>query len=122
MLKKVFGIKKLNFWRLAFIFIGLTITVLFLLWNSPYEPRAQMMNGSMGNMMKQMHISKATIYDLFTSDGIQKAQTESQSNDSNHQDQDDGMVKINFLTTMIIFILLPLIIGGSIILAIVWIK
>lgn len=123
MLEKVFDKKKLNFWRLAFIFLGLIITVLFLLWGSPQEPKSQMMDGSMGNMMKQMHVSNITIYDLLTNKETQnQMQTQSSGMDSHHQSQGEAIIKLHFLTTAIIFILLPLIIGGSIILAIVWIK
>lgn len=123
MFEKVFGKKKLNFWRLAFIFLGLTITVLFFLWRAPQEPKAQMMDSSMGNMMKQMHLSNAAIYDLLTN-GEAQSQTQNQSSiaDSHHEGQGEGIIKLNFLTTATIFFLLPLIIGGSIILAIVWIK
>lgn len=123
MFEKVFDKKKLNFWRLAFIFIGLTLSILFFLWSSPQEPKAQMMNVSMGNMMKQMHVSNTTIYDLFTNGETQnQTQNQSSNTDSHHQGQESGIVKLNFLTTAIIFFLLPLIIGGSIILAIVWFK
>lgn len=119
----MFDKKKLNFWRLTFIFLGLVITTLFFLWNSPQEPKAQMMTDSMGNMMKQMHISNLTIYDLLTN-GEGQSQTQNQSNNASnhHQGQEDGITKLNFLTTAIIFILLPFIIGGAIILAIVWVR
>jgi len=41
---------------------------------------------------------------------------------SHHQGQAPIIYKVNYLSTALIFLLLPLIIGGSIILAIVWIK
>ena len=111
--------KKTNFWRLAFIYAGLVIATLFLLWSSPREPNAQMMTGSMGNMMKDMHINGTTIYSL-----LDRPEQQNQMGDmlSHHQNQEPIVIKLNFLLTALIFILLPLIIGGSIILAIVWIR
>ncbi|MCX7922263.1 MAG: hypothetical protein N3B21_09675 [Clostridia bacterium] len=116
----MFDKKKLNFWRLAFIFTGFTVLVLVYLWNSPQEPKAMMMDGSMGNMMKQMHVTNMTIYDLLTSEKEKQASMSEMH--SHHQGQSSVIFKLNFLTTGIIFLLLPFIIGGSIILAIVWIK
>jgi hypothetical protein len=120
---KTINKKKLHFWRLAFIFGGFAIITLLLLWNSPQEPKAQMMTGSMGNTMAQMHVSNITIYDLLKSEKMQE-QTQSQTDNmsSHHANQATIVVQLNFLTTALIFLLLPLIIGGSIILAIVWIK
>ena len=123
MLDKMFDKRKLNFWRLAFLFAGLAIITLFLLWNSPQEKQAQMMDGSMGNMMKQMHVSNITIYDLLGKGGQQGQMAEQMSEmHSHHQGQAPMIYKLNYLSTAAIFLLLPLIIGGSIILAIVWIK
>jgi hypothetical protein len=119
----MFDKKKLNFWRLAFLFAGLTIITLFLLWNSPQQPKVQMMDSSMGNMMKQMHVSNITIYDLLKNDDMQnQMQSQMSEMSSHHQNQASIIFKLNFLSTAIIFFLLPLIIGGSIILTIVWIK
>lgn len=115
----MFDKKKMNFWRLAFIFAGFAIITLFLLWSSPQESRAQMMDNSMGNMMKQMHVSNVTIYDLL---GGEETQSQMSSMHSNGKDTSPVIVNLNFLSTGIIFLLLPIIIGGSIILTIVWIK
>ena len=123
MLDKLFDKKKLHFWRLAFIFGGFAIVILLLLWSSPQEPKAQMMTSSMGNTMAQMHVSNITIYDLLKNENMQEqsqSQTDSMSN--HHENQSPIVVQLNFLTTALIFLLLPLIIGGSIIMAIVWIK
>lgn len=118
----MFDKKKLNFWRLAFIFTGFIVIILMILWSSPREPNAQMMNVSMGNMMKQMHASNMNIYEL-----LSKANQENQMGDmtemiKHHQNQAKIIYNLNFITTAIIFLLLPLIIGGSIVLAIVWKK
>lgn len=123
MLDKIFDKKKLHFWRLAFIFGGFAIITLLLLWSSPQEPKAQMMTNSMGNTMSQMHVSNITIYDLLRNENMQEqSQGQTDSSSSHHEGQAAAIVKLNFLTTAVIFLLLPLIIGGSIILAIVWIN
>jgi hypothetical protein len=120
---EVFDKKKINFWRLAFIFTGLTIVTLVLLWSSPQFPKAGSMDGSMGNMMKDMHVSSKTIYDLFATEKGQNQMKESMKEmHSHHQGQAPVIYKLNFLSTAIIFFLLPFIIGGTIILTIVWIK
>jgi hypothetical protein len=119
----MFDKKRINFWRLCFVFSGITIITLVLLWSSPKLPKAQMMDGSMGNMMKQMHVQGKTIYDLFSSDNGQSQMKENMKEmHSHHQGQSPVIYKLNFLSTAIIFILLPLILGGAIILTIVWIK
>lgn len=123
MLDKIFDKKKLHFWRLAFIFGGFAIITLLLLWSSPQEPKAQMMTSSMGNTMAQMHVSNITIYDLLKNENMQEqSQSQTDSMSSHHDSQSPIVVQLNFLMTALIFLLLPLIIGGSIILAIVWIK
>jgi len=115
--------KKINFWRLAFIFFGLAVVTLVLLWSSPQLPKAQMMDGSMGNMMKQMHVASKTIYDLFSTENGQSQMKESMKEmHSHHQGQSPVVYNLNILSTAIIFILLPFIIGGAVILTIVWIK
>lgn len=123
---KKFHNGKLNFWRLAFLFGGLTIITLFLLWSSPQQPKAGMMNDSMGNMMKQMHVSNITIYDLLkkgeTQNPMQSQMSQMSQMSSHHQNQASIIFKLNFLSTAAIFFLLPLIIGGAVILTIVWIK
>jgi len=116
----MFDKRKNNFWRLTFIFLGLTIFILVLLWNSPQSPKAQMMDSSMGNMMKQMHVGSKTIYELFGTKSGQNSMNESMS--SHHQDKTSMMYRLNFVSTAVIFFLIPFIIGGAIILTIVWIK
>lgn len=113
----MFAKKKLNFWRLAFIYIGLTVTILLLLWSSPYKSQSAMMDGSMGSMMKSMHMSNASIYDL-----LGNPEAQQQTNESSGHHDNSPVYNMAVLTTGIVFLLLPLIIGGSIMLAIIWIK
>jgi hypothetical protein len=115
----MFNKKKLNFWRLSFIFIGITVLILFMLWSSPQAGKAAMMNTSMGNMMKSMHVSNIYIYDLF---GQSEHPQQMAGMNQMHTNQAPIIYKLSFVTTSIIFILLPFIIGGTIILALVWFK
>jgi hypothetical protein len=125
----MFDKKKLNFWRLAIIFIGFTSITLMSLWLSPQGKLATMMNESMANMAS-MHLKNATIYDLVgSSDGDSSTVDagtvlQSQSNDSSqhHDGYSSGIKTLSVITTIIIFTFIPLIIFGTIILAIVWIK
>jgi hypothetical protein len=114
----MFNKKKLSFWRLSFIFIGITVLILFMLWSLPQESKAAMMNTSMGNMMKSMHIS-SNIYDFF---GQSELGEQMNGMSKTHSNQAPIIYKLSFVTTSFIFILLPFIIGGSIILALVWFK
>lgn len=115
----MFDKKKINFWRLTFIFAAITIVTLFLLWNSPQQPKGQMMTSSMGNMMKQMHVQNITVSDLLSPSEQQNQMNEMHSH---HQNQAPMIIKLNFLTTAIIFFLLPFIIAGAVTLAVVWVK
>lgn len=117
----MFDKKKLNFWRLAFLFAGFTILTLFFLWSSPREPEAQMMAGSMGSMMKQMHVANVTIYDLLAK-GEPEELSSMKEMMSHHQNQSQVIKGLNFLSTAIILLFIPFIFGGSIVLAIVWKK
>lgn len=111
--------KKRNFWRLAFLFTSFAVLVLVMLWSSPRSTQAPMMDQNMGSMMKQMHVARTTIYEL-----LQRGDHATQMDEmhSHHQSQAKVIFQLNYLSTALIFLLLPLIIGGSIILAIVWIK
>lgn len=111
--------KKLHFWRLTFIFGALTIITLFFLWSAPEARKVEMMTTSMGNMAQSMHVSNITLYDLFREEEGKEQMAQMHSH---HQAQAPIIWNLSFLTTGLIFLLLPFIIGGSIILAILWIK
>jgi len=113
----MFDKKKLNFWRLAVLFTGMTITILFLLWSSPYKSKSAMMDGTMATMMKSMHLSNLNVSDLLQ---YPRSQQNVESTAGHHEDSQ--AYNIGVLTTSVVFLLLPLLIGGSIILAIIWIK
>jgi hypothetical protein len=124
----MFDKKKLNFWRLAIIFIGFIAITLSALWLSPQGTKATMMNESMANMAS-MHLNNVTIYDLIggndtdTGSSASSIVTKTTSNSTQHHEGITSEVKIiGTMTTVIIFALLPLLLCGIIILSIVWIK
>lgn len=122
----MFDKKKLNFWRLAVIFMGFTGITLIGLWLSPQEKKATMMTGSMADM-SSVHLENVTLYDLVGSseaDINKAAVSQAQTDDSSqhHEDEASAVKTMGIITTLIIFALIPLIIFGTIILAIVWIK
>jgi hypothetical protein len=115
----MFNKKKIIFWRMAFIYGGITIISLFLLWNSPSMVQSKMMASSMGNTMKSMHLSNTTIYGLFSGENMSNQMASMAS----HTGKLDSMkYNVGFYGTSIIYLLLPFIIGGTIILGIVWFK
>ena len=120
----MFSKKKIHFWRLAFIFAGITILILFFQWSAPNQQKAAMMNTSMGEMMKSMQLSNVNIRDLVkgSNDMTQGSSSSSSSTDSHHSEDQSNILRMSTLTTAIIFLSLPLIIGGTIILTIIWIK
>lgn len=122
----MFDKKKLNFWRLALGFAGLTLITLMFLWTGPLSPKAQMMDGSMGKMMAEMHAGNLTIYDFFIDiapeEHEEHEEHEAQEAENHHEDASSMMRRMNFWTTATVFLLLPLILGGAIVLTIVWFK
>lgn len=122
----MFDKKKLNFWRLAVIFSGFTVITLIALYLSPQEKKASMMNESMANMAS-MHLEDIKIYDLIGSPNIDTssgaaAQSTTKTGAEHHEDETSGVMAMGIISTVIIFTLLPLLICGTVILAIVWIK
>lgn len=113
----MFHKKKLNFWRLAILFIGFTVTILLLLWNSPTIPKPAMMNGTMGDTMRGMHTSNITIYDLLGNSEVKQQVAEKEEHHAK-----SPVYAIGVWTTGVIFLLMPFILGGSVILAIIWMK
>jgi hypothetical protein len=122
----MFDKKKLNFWRLAVIFSGFTVITLIALYLSPQEKKASMMNESMANMAS-MHLEDITIYDLIGSPNTDMssggaAQSATKTGEEHHEDGTSSVMVAGIISTVIIFTLLPLLICGTVILAIVWIK
>lgn len=112
--------KKRHFWQLSFIFIS--ITIVSLLYNWQYKSNLQssmsMMTQSMGNMMSSMHLQNIKLEDLFK----QEKESVENVNASHHDSQDPKLKRVHYFTTIIIIVLIPFIVAGSIFLAIVWIE
>ncbi len=122
----MFDKKKLNFWRLAIIFLGFTGVTLIALWLSPQEQKAAMMTESMATMSR-MHLENVTVYDLVGSSendmgSTSASQSQTDINSSHHDEEASGVKTIGIFTTIVIFALLPLILFGTVVLAIIWIK
>ncbi|BCN29584.1 hypothetical protein bsdtb5_08790 [Anaeromicropila herbilytica] len=81
------------------------------------------MNKSMSSMAIGMHLENSTVYDLLQKEESINSDQNITKETSNQVNEDSSETKtLGIITTVIIFGLLPLILGGSIILAIVWIK
>lgn len=76
-----------------------------------------MMGNNMGSMMKKMNMSNITIHDL-----IQYPVEKEPINIIENHHSNSPAYSMGILTSGIIFLLLPFIIGGSIILGIIWMK
>ena len=114
--------KKQNFWLLVIVFVGITIVALQIEWNSPRDPEATMMNKSMGNMMKQEHLSNVTLRQLLAYNLPENMMGQSSGHSNHHGEADQMLFGINRVTTLVIFALIPLILGGTVFLAVIWIK
>lgn len=111
--------KKLHFLQLTFVFTIITIGTLLFNWssNANLKNSMSMMGQSMGNMMSSMHLKNAKLSDLVTS----KEQTNTSKN-MNNETKEGYLKEIHYITTIIIVVLLPFIIGGTVFLAIVWFR
>jgi len=111
--------KKLNFWRLAFISAALVILTLMSVGHFSHPGNRSPMDASMGNMMKKEHAAGIGIYDLF---GAPETSPQMEQMHEHHRNQSGLIVATHVLTTGVILVLLPLMVAGTIILAIAWIK
>lgn len=114
--------KKQNFWLLAIVFTGITIVALHIEWNTPKGPKAAMMNQSMGNMMKGEHLRNITFTQLLENNQPENMMGNGAGHTSHHGEMDQMLFGIHRVTTLLIFLLIPFILGGTIFLAIVWLK
>jgi hypothetical protein len=113
--------KKLPFYKLSFISIGVVVITLLINWGYflPMEKTESMMAKSMGNMMSSMHLKNIKLSDLFVAEAENKSSISSNNSTETTISYKKG---IHYITTITIIVLLPLIIGGTVFLTIVWIK
>lgn len=113
--------KKLLFWRLASIFILITLVTLLSLWGSGkgLQSNQGMMSQSMGAMMLQMHTRNITLSDLI----YQNKMTEQMSSMGMHHSSASGSLKTShYITTLVMVLLLPFVLASGVFLLIVWWK
>lgn len=107
---------KKHFWQLTFGFLLLVMPALISSW-STYQNQdgmmMQMMGQSMGDMMRMMHASNISLADLLT---WKNEMTMPQS----ALGASTGLMLVHMLTTNIIFLLVPVILAGTVFLLIVW--
>lgn len=116
--------KKYHFWQLALIFGAITVLALAASYGFARGRKATMMGQSMGNMMQGMHLRDITIGDLVRRQEMDETawSTQPQGMESHHQSTGSMLESMHQLTTSVIIVLLPLILGGVIFLAILWTK
>ncbi|SDD66464.1 hypothetical protein [Sporomusa acidovorans] len=107
---------KKHFWQLAFGFLLLVVLALMSAWNEQRTQAgmmAQMMGGSMGDMMRMMHASNITLADLLTwKSEVGMTQGAKQAG--------SFLMWVHTVTTNTIFLLVPVILAGTVFLLIVW--
>lgn len=113
--------KKLHFYQLCFISIGVVVITLLINWGYfPFEGKSEsMMTKSMGGMMSSMHLKNIKLSELFISETQNKGSISSNNTTETTISYKKG---IHYITTIIIIVLLPFIIAGTVFLTIIWIK
>lgn len=76
-----------------------------------------MMGQSMGNMMSSMNLKNAKLSDL-----VSNKKKEETNMSMSHEPKEGYIKDIHYITTIVIVILFPFTIAGSVFLAIVWLK
>jgi t-SNARE complex subunit (syntaxin) len=117
--------KKLHFYQLCFISICVVIVTLLINWGyfKAEEKSKSMMTNSMGGMMSSMHLKNIKLSDLFIAENENKDSTSSNINSNKSNEMAISYKKeIHYVSTIIIIVLLPFIIAGTVFLTIVWIK
>lgn len=111
--------KHRSFWILLLVFGLLTIGGLMINQSNQSGAMGEMMSMSMGGMMKQMHASNLTVAELLQSS--YESHGMSMEDSAGHHEIPPLLQSLGFLSTMTIFILLPLILGGAALLLVLWI-
>lgn len=107
-----------SFWILLILFGLLTIAGLMINQSAQSGSMGDMMSMSMGGMMKQMHASNLTVAELLQS--AYESHGMSMGDMAGHHEIPPLLQSIGFLSTVTIFILLPLILGGTALLLVLW--
>jgi len=107
--------------------MGVIVITLLTNWGyiSLTEKSESMMTNSMGNMMSSMHLKNIKLSTLFVTENQNKSGMSSNISTSTSTSHDTNVSykkRIHYITTIIIIVLLPLIIAGTVFLSIIWIK
>jgi ABC-type sugar transport system permease subunit len=120
----MFNKQKKPFWQLTSVFAVIVVVVLALSWGYRTGNVAQM-NHTMADMMKDEHLGNTTIRDLFTfeaEDSTEAPTTDNNSEHTGHHEQNSRLYATHIVTTALLVLSLPIIVAGSIFLAIAWPK
>ncbi|WP_310828740.1 hypothetical protein [Paenibacillus pedocola] len=118
----MFNKQKKPFWQLCSVFAVIVGLALALSWGNRTENVAQM-DHSMANMMKDEHLGNTTVQDLFTfgtNDSVEVASVNSEH--TGHHSQEGKLYTMHIVTTALLVLTLPIILAGTVFLAIVWPK
>lgn len=118
----MFNKQKRPFWQLCSVFGVIIGLVLALSWGNRTEDVAQM-NHSMADMMKDEHLGNTTVQELFSfeeSDNPEVAADNSEH--TGHHIQEGKLYTMHIVTTALLVLTLPMILAGTVFLAIVWPK
>ncbi|AKG36280.1 hypothetical protein [Paenibacillus durus] len=116
----MFNKQKRPFWQLSFVFAVIIMLVLALSWSNRTESAAQM-DASMADMMSNETLGSATIPDLFTVGTMESPEALSGNGEhAGHHDQSGRLYAIHLIATGLLLFTLPVILAGTLFLAIVW--
>ncbi|MCL6606357.1 MAG: hypothetical protein K6T94_26110 [Paenibacillus sp.] len=118
----MFNKQKKPFWQLCSVFAVIVGLVLAISWGNRTENVAQM-NHSMANMMRDEHLGNATVQDLFSSETSDSAEVATDNGEhTGHHSQEGKLYTMHIITTAMLVLSLPIILAGTVFLAIVWPK
>lgn len=107
--------KKRSFWILS-AFFGLMIIAGLVINFSTIGESMSMMGTSMGGMMK-MHAANVKPADLLTGE----TEDHGMGDMSGHHELPPIMQSLSFFTTLTIFMMIPLLLGGVMLLVVLWV-
>ena len=108
--------KKKGFWILLLIFGLLAVALLSVNQLTMDSSAMGDMDLSMGGMMKKHHISKLNAVDLLRS----SFEPHGMGNMDGHHPLNQLMNSMSFFTTIIVYLALPLLLGGATFLLVLW--
>jgi len=105
--------KKKSFWLLLILFSAITLAIIV---NNQFQGGSDM-GLSMAGMMKNHHTSQLKPADLLKP----MVEDHGMGDLQGHHEPNPLMASVGFITTVIIFIAIPLLLGGTVMLIVLWI-